>query len=125
MIFHQGAKKTILLTNHGETSLEIAEAKVSGNQKSCIAQLRRLLVQLSETGKLKSPDQFRNEGDDIYAVRGRCGLRAYGWFDNDSSTGRALFVVGHCVLKKKKKLNPADLDRVVNERKKFREGRDE
>lgn len=122
IIFHQGLKKTILFTPQGEKSLGEAEAKVPGNQRSCVAQLRGLLKRFGDVGKLQSPEQLRHESDGIYAVRARCGLRAYGWLDHDYKNSVALFVVGHCVLKKTQKLSSADLERVKKEREIYREG---
>ncbi|MCU7891774.1 MAG: hypothetical protein KZQ78_09230 [Candidatus Thiodiazotropha sp. (ex Ustalcina ferruginea)] len=118
MIFHQGAKKTIYFTDHGETSLEVAEEHVPSNQ-NCGAQFRRLLSRLGDIGKLNSPEQLRNEGNGIFAVKTRCGLRAYGWFCNDPTTNAPLFVVGHCAYKKKDKANPLDLERAIEERNNF------
>lgn len=121
MIFHRGAKKHIILTSNGEETRKAAFEQVPGNKKGCIAQLNRLLAQLGDHGSLRSPDQIRHEGNEIYAVKANCGLRAYGWLDHDKNTDTPLFVVGHCVLKKKEKMDSSDFDRVKREREQFHE----
>ncbi|MEW8341001.1 MAG: hypothetical protein AB2708_14205 [Candidatus Thiodiazotropha taylori] len=121
MIFHRGAYKHIIFTTNGAESLKTAEDHVPPNRKACIAQLRRLLKQLGDRGSLRSPDQCRNEGNDIYAIKANCGLRAYGWFDHDENTDTSLFVVGLCVLKKKQKMDQSDRNQVIREREQFRE----
>ncbi len=119
-LFHQGTKKQILLTANGASTLTEAESNVPKSKQACKAQLRRLMQWLGDHGSLKSPVQLRNEGDGIYAVRARCGLRAYGWFDTDTA-GKPSFIVGHVILKKKQKADAGDLDKAKDERAKYQE----
>ena len=108
------------MTDHGSDSLLTAEKGVPNTQNACKAQLRRLLGWLGDQGELKSPTQLRHEGDGIYAVRARCGLRAYGWFCKDKD-GKDLFIVEHVVLKKQQKMNKGDFERTDKERKAYDE----
>lgn len=117
-ICSQGASFTVEWTDSGEKTLADAEALVPSSHESCKAQLRVLIQRLADTGKLRSGDQFRHEGDHIYAIKTRCGLRAYGWFHRNR---RGVFVISHCIMKKKNKLDPQDLDRAKQNRKLYEE----
>lgn len=81
----------------------------------CVAQLVRLAQRLADFKKLHSPDQFNDEGDGFWAIKARCGLRAYGWFH---SKKRGVFVISHFILKTKPKLLPEDKERMKRNRKK-------
>ena len=96
-------------------------ASVPGSKKGCVAQMKRLIERLADFGYLRSPDQWNTEGDGLYAIKARCGLRAYGWFASESS-GK-VFVIGHATLKKKQKADPQDLQKTQNERKQYFVGR--
>ncbi len=76
------------------------------------AQLVGRLQLLAERGRLRSPDMMNPEGDQIYAVKTKEGLRAYGWFTRVQS--KRAFVISHVILKKKQKLDPADRIRASN-----------
>ena len=117
-IFSQGASLRIEWTDDGEESLKEAELQVPGSRDACKAQLRALIQRLAEIGKLRSGDQFRHEGDQIYAVKTRCGLRAYGWFHGNR---RGVFVLSHFIMKKKDKLDPKDLNRAKEIRRLYEE----
>jgi hypothetical protein len=108
MIFHAGMYLTIHFGPEAEESLEQAESQVPPNKQACKAQMRALLKRLGDTGRLNSPEQLRNEGQQIYAVKAHCGLRAYGFF----APGRK-FVVSHFLMKKKDKLDPADREKAL------------
>lgn len=84
------------------------------SHKGCSAQLRRLIQRLAEVGPLRSPDQMNKEGDGIFAIKARCGLRVYGWF------AEGAFVIGHATLKKKQKADTGDLDKTKRERDLYR-----
>ncbi len=116
MIFHKGNRFTIDVTDAAEAAWVEAEAQVPGNQEACKAQLRRLLTRLGDFGELQSPNQMNDEGDGIFAVKARCGLRAYGWY---SSSKRRYFVIGHVVLKTKQKLDKRDHDRACEARRNY------
>ncbi|WP_129781786.1 hypothetical protein [Peristeroidobacter soli] len=102
--YHSGSSLTIWLWEGAEASW--AEAEV-GVMEAHQAQFRARLARLAEFGRLRVPDHMNSEGDGIHAVKGNTGLRAYGWFDRVS--GRRAFIISHVVLKKKQKLDPADL----------------
>lgn len=113
MLFHRGAKFDIEFTDDAGDSLTDAESHVPPNQSACKAQLRRLLTQLAERGQLSSPDQWNTERDDFFAVKARCGLRAYGWFHKHR---RGVFVVSHFIFKTRQNLDPADIHRANRNR---------
>lgn len=119
MLFHSGAKLVIEFTDDANASLEEAESHVPPNQAACKAQLRRLLQRLGDVGRLQSPDQWNTEGDGFFAVKARCGLRGYGWFHKHR---RGVFVVSHFILKKRQKLDPADMERAGKNREAFYRG---
>jgi hypothetical protein len=100
--YYEGNVLTIKHTEDAELSLPKAEESA---QLSCQAQLRRLTKRLADTGTLRSPQQFNNEGDGFYAIKARCGLRAYGWF---SRRCRGVFYISHYVYKSKEKLSKKD-----------------
>ena len=81
---------------------------------ACQKQLQRLVERFADMGQLQSPDQIRHEGDGIWAIKARCGLRAYGYYDTHR---RNLFVISHFVHKKKQKMDPKDHKRAVDNRK--------
>jgi hypothetical protein len=101
------------------TSFEAACAGVPGNKHACVDQLVRLTERLADFGTLHSLDQFRYEGDRIYAIKARCGLRAYGWFDHHQ--GRRVFVISHYILKRRDRFDARDRDRVLNQRLQYKE----
>lgn len=71
------------------------------------AQLNARLAVLADKGQLRAPEQFRAEGDGIWAVKTTGGLRAYGWLTRVRN--RRAFVISHVILKKRDALDPADL----------------
>ncbi|MGO9592986.1 MAG: hypothetical protein ACLQFF_12555 [Steroidobacteraceae bacterium] len=71
------------------------------------AQLNARLDLLADAGALRSPDHMRSEGEGICAVKTNQGLRAYGWFTQVES--RRAYVISHVILKRRDKLDPADL----------------
>ena len=78
-------------------TFDTACAGVPGNKDACPAQIVRLIKRLADFSRLHSRDQFVHEGNQIYAIKTRCGLRAYGWFD--AYQGHAAFVISHYILK--------------------------
>jgi hypothetical protein len=118
MRFHSGSKLHIELTTDALASLTEAESHVPDTQAACKAQLRRLLQRLAETGTLQSPEQWNTEGGGFFAVKTRCGLRAYGWYH---AHRRGVFVVSHFIYKKRQKLDPADIDRAERNRRRLYE----
>jgi hypothetical protein len=117
-VFHQGAVRSVLYMPGTRETFDAACKLVPGNKVACPAQLIRLIQRLADHGRLRSGDQFVHEGDQIYAIKTRCGLRAYGWFD--TFNGQAVFVVSHYMLKKRQRLDPADIAIVERNRTAFR-----
>lgn len=112
-ILYQGLKLTIEATEDALWSKTEVVTQVPKNKAACLTQLWKLTQRLADTGKLNSPDQFRHEGDQIYAIKAKCGLRAYGWYHTQK---RKIFVISHYVLKKQEKLDPRDKQRAINNR---------
>jgi hypothetical protein len=106
-VFYQGAVRWIVHMPGAKESFDAACGLVPGNRDACPAQLVRLIQRLADIGRLNSPEQFVHEGDQIFAIKARCGLRAYGWFDTFKD--RRVFVVSHYILKRRQKLDPADI----------------
>ena len=104
-------------TSAGRDALGQAIALVPGSKKGCVAQMKGLIARLADFGYLRSPDQWNAEGNGLYAVKARCGLRAYGWFASESS-GK-VFVIGHATLKKNQKADPQDLQKTQDEREQY------
>jgi len=107
MIFAKGARLTIEWTDDAQATLPEVEAQVPGSKEACKAQLRALIQRLADVGKIFSQDQMRMEEDGIFAIKTRCGLRAYGWFHRRR---RGVFVISHFIMKKTQKLNRGDLE---------------
>ena len=103
--FHQGSVLTIEFTDEAWSDFEAFE-DAHPNEVACCAQMRRLLERLGETGRLRSPDQWRKEFEGIWAVKARCGLRAYG-----RRVGRQ-FVICHVEQKKSDRMPQALVNRV-------------
>ena len=104
-LFHPGLKLTIEFTDEAWSDFAAFE-DAHPNLGACCAQMRRLLERLGDTGRLRSPDQWRHEFDGICAVKTRCGLRAY---------GRRIdrrFVVGHVERKTSDRMSQALVNRV-------------
>jgi hypothetical protein len=117
-VFYQGAVRSVLYMPGTSETFQAACAQVPGNKDACPGQLIRLIQRLADFGRLRSGDQFVHEGNQIYAIKARCGLRAYGWFD--TFEGQAVFVISHYILKKQQKLSQADIAIVEKNRTVFR-----
>lgn len=74
--------------------------------KACAVQLLALLQRLGDVGKLRSQDAYEGYGDNIFAVKARCGLRAYGWVDGKN------WVVSHCTYNKDQEITDNDRNTV-------------
>lgn len=114
MIFYKGNIFTIEETDDAIASKPEAESQAQPS--IAVAQHKNLIKRFADMGKLRSPDQMTPEGDGIFAIKARCGLRAYGWYH---SINRHVFVISHYICKKKQKLDPADLERAQRNRIKY------
>ncbi len=106
MLFYTGKIFVIEETDDAVNSRPLAESQAQ--PISCIAQLKRMIERFADHGKLNSPDQINDEGDGFFAIKARCGLRAYGWYHQDR---QGVFVISHYICKKKQKLDAADIAR--------------
>jgi hypothetical protein len=113
MLFCKGASLKIELTADAQKSWDEA---ISHASEQCVAQLVGLAKRLAEFRKLRSPDQFNDEGDGFWAIKANCGLRAYGWYH---STRRGVFVISHFIVKKRPRLLQEDKDRMKRNRKRY------
>ena len=116
--FYTGSIRIIMFPQDAVETLQMARSHVPTNKDSCVSQLFRVLKRLGDNDQIFNKNQFRHEGDGIYAVKARCGLRGYGWFQSlDSGVGA--FVLSHFIMKKRLKLDEKDLRRAREARKKF------
>lgn len=115
LLHHPGKSFAIVYLDATEATRDAAEALVPPNLRACIAQVDRVLLRLAEHGAVRDERLFRHEEDQIYAAKGRCGLRAYGFFWHETPFGRA-FIVSNYAMKKQDKAKPADLQRAKDAR---------
>ena len=116
MIFYVGAQLSIVYARGAAESRADAEEHIPPNQSACIANMNALLRRLADHRKLSTPDQFRMEGEGIWAVKTRCGLRAYGFYARGGK-----FVISHFAMKQRQKMDPADLQRAIETKKRWME----
>lgn len=114
--YYSGSTLSIWLCVGAEDSWTQAEQSVHVAHQ---AQFRAVLKRLAEFGRLRVPDHMNTEGEGICAVKGTSGLRAYGWFDQVN--GRRAFIISHVILKKKQKLDRADLAKAIGQKEAYRE----
>jgi hypothetical protein len=109
----QGTRLTVLWGDSANESLQQAlEQFPAGRRISLEARMRALIERLANQG-LRSPDQFRSEGGDFYAIRAS-SLRAYGWFAS-TCAGQpvgGIFIISHFAKKSGQKLSRADKGRM-------------
>jgi hypothetical protein len=115
-LIYEGRVYKIVQTEDAEVSQPEAEAHA---RKACIAQLDAMIKRLANMGKLNSPKQINNEGNGIWAIKARCGLRAYGWY---CRCERGVFVISHYIYKKQQRLDPRDMARAEGNRSSYENG---
>ena len=116
---HTGTQHRVLTYGAGVASWDALFTVGSGAPPECQAQVIAMIKKHSDGHRLHSPEQIRHERGEIWAYKGRCGLRVYFWMCSSPSKER-LVVIGHVVLKKKDKANPADLDAADEQRDDFK-----
>jgi hypothetical protein len=117
-----GAALSVWLRPGAQDSWDEAERAIPGHRGACPANFRAKIDRLAAVGWLRSPDHMNEEGNGIHAVKARCGLRGYGWFD--SVEGRKAFVISHVKLKRTQRLDPAERARAEQQREMFRAERE-
>lgn len=117
-IYYSGSVFNIEQTDDAVSSQSEAESNCT---EACCLQLLAITKRLANYGKISNPHHFMNEGEGIWALKARCGLRAYGWF---AKKKRSIFVISHYIVKKRQKLNPADLKRAIHNRTIYERGGD-
>lgn len=110
-VYFPGTQLTIEHTPDARESLLEAEGHC---EPACKRAIDALTKRLANSGKLSSKDQFTGEGDRIFAIKTRCGLRAYGWYH---SSRRGVFVISHYINKKRPKMLDTDRDRVLRNKR--------
>jgi hypothetical protein len=113
-VYHEGASRTILITADGEQSIRALVAVHSKEIETGLARADALIRTLAETGQLRSPDQWRKEGDGFWAIRAK-QIRFYGWYEPGS-----IFVVSHVICKRHQKLSEADKSRMLKNQAEYR-----
>ena len=113
-VYCSGARLTIRITDDGYQSIKnLCEVHRHQIIKE-LARANALLKTFAENGRLRSPDQFRNEGDKFWAIRAGT-IRCYGWYEADGS-----FVISHVISKRHDKLEDGDKRRMIKNQAEFR-----
>ena len=115
-VYYAGSHFKVMHTPDAKATQGEAEAHCT---LACARQLDALIKRFADRGRLGSSDQFVNEGDKIWAIKTRCGLRAYGWYHTSQ---QGVFVISHYINKKRQKMLRADVERVNKNRKIFDPG---
>ena len=113
-IYFQGVALTIKMTPDFSLSLDMVMAIHHKNNDAHLAKGEKLIKQLANAGKLRSPDQFRQEGQGFWAIKAG-KIRFYGWYERDK-----IFVLSHVIFKSTDKLAQADVNRMQKNQNKFR-----
>jgi hypothetical protein len=113
-VYYQGGSRTILLTEDGERSIRDLAASHSKETETGLARADALIRTLAETGRLRSPDQWRNEGDGFWAIRAN-HIRFYGWYEPGG-----IFVISHAISKRHQKLSETDKNRMLKNQAEYR-----
>jgi hypothetical protein len=110
--YKRGAALSIWLTSDAAATWTDAVQQVANNKRD--RQEAQLVARLDvlAAGQLRASEHIRSEGEGIFAVKTNGGLRAYGWFTQVDC--RKAYVISHIILKKKDKLDPADLKKATD-----------
>lgn len=112
--YYSGARLTIVACDDFEGSLTHVIAIHHKNNDKDLAKGDRLIRVLADTGRLRSPDQFRQETSGFWAIKSG-KIRFYGWYEPDG-----VFVLSHTIFKAADKLAQADIDRMNVNQNKYR-----
>jgi hypothetical protein len=113
-IYYRGAYFTITACDDFETSLTHVIAIHHKNNDKDLAKGDRLIKILADTGRLRSPDQFRQETSGFWAIKAG-KIRFYGWYEADR-----VFVLSHTIFKAADKLAQVDIDRMNTNQSNYR-----
>jgi hypothetical protein len=113
-IYYKGKILSIHITDDGKKSVQDLAAVHANDIVSRMARVDMLLRVLADTGRLRSPDQFRQEGEKFWAVRAG-PVRAYGWYEPNQG-----FVISHIIYKSETKLASADSKRMQKNQRDYR-----
>jgi hypothetical protein len=113
--YYAGVRLTIVATDDFSKSLTDL-VDVHHKSSDCnLAKGDRLVRMLADSGRLRSPDQFRQETPGFWAIKAG-KIRFYGWYEPNST-----FVLSHVIFKAKDKLAQSDIDRMNKNQTQFRE----
>jgi hypothetical protein len=105
-IYYKGSIFTIQITDDGRESITDLFKKYHSAISKDLARADALAKQLADKGRLRSPDQFRQETPGFWAIRSG-QIRLYGWYGASSC-----FVISHAIYKSHEKLAAADKRRM-------------
>ncbi len=117
-LFCEGECFKIYETEDAKQTWENLRRKHEASEKACFANLLARIKKFSNKGTLRSPEQINDEGDGFYAIKARCGLRAYFWYH---PIHRQVVFISHFILKKKQKLDAGDKKIMLKNRKIYQE----
>ena len=107
------AQKVLLLFGDGVDEWDNFVKDPNASTRACQAQVVLIVKKRLEGHMLHSPREVTSEGDGLYAIKGRCGLRVW-FFDVDGQ-----MVVVHCNHKKSDKVDKRDKNRALANKKLF------
>lgn len=113
-VYKNGMSRTILVTEDGTRSIKLLVEVHRYQILKRLARAGALIRNLGDTGRLGSPDQFRNEGDGFWAIRAN-HIRFYGWYEPDG-----IFVISHVICKRHPRLEDADKNRMIRNQADYR-----
>lgn len=113
-IFHAGSVYTVMASDDFAKSLSDVIAVHNKNNDADLAKANRLIQILGDTGRLRSPDQFRQEGPGFFAIKAG-KLRFYGWYEPNQC-----FVLSHVIFKATQKLDATDVRRMTKNQELYR-----
>ncbi len=111
--YYNGQSLTVLISAEGRQSIENLCNVHRKNIASALARADALIKRFADIGRLRSPDQFRQETAGFWAIRSGT-IRVYGWYKNDKR-----FVISHLISKRHDKLSESDIKKMQNNKKLF------
>jgi hypothetical protein len=118
LVYYKGESLTIYITENGKQSIRNLSETHRDQITKELARTNALTKRLGDTGWLRSPDQFRNEGDKFYAIKGGT-VRFYGWFEPNGA-----FVISHAISKRHDKLESSDKKKMMRNQTEFRSNKE-
>ncbi len=111
--YYNGSHLTVLISADATQSIHDLVSVHRKNITKELARAEALIKHLADTGRLRSPDQFRQETEGFWAIRAGT-VRVYGWYEAD-----ARFVISHLISKRHGKLSESDKGKMQKNKKLF------